>query len=327
MALDTAGTPVTDVVCFATYEGFDGCVQSCRHAASALGATWALVPDRGAMPAAIRNAAVLVLSSWHERYDDIVVRHAGLIVARWHSTVLQTELGREQPKLARVLDLVDRGTVGALMVSDREFVSTLGRQAVMFVPEVLAEGEYEGVVPARLRGVHISLFGAAHARKNILVQSAAFERARRAGGSAAWTLHLNGQTFDDGRYDQWLTAARIPYVDHGWLDRPRYLSLVSAMDAGLCATLAESYSYVAADHVALGVPVVVSPAIACLGDEVLRVRPERVEEVAEALLRAISRRAEVAEEQRRSLMAQARVNQEVARAALSRIMSHADGDR
>jgi hypothetical protein len=236
-------------------------------------------------------------------------------------------LGGEQAKVARVLDLLDRGIVQVLAVSDREFVSTFGRQAVVFVPEVLADGEYEGIVPARLRGVHVSLFGAAHARKNLLVQSAAFDHARRAAGSPAWTLHLNGQTYDDPRYDEWLTAARIPYVDHGWMDRPQYLSLVAAMNAGLCATLAEGYYYVAADHVALGVPVVTSPAVPCLGADVARVRPDRVEEVAGALLDAISRRAEVAEAQMHSLMAQARVNQEVARAALSRIMIEVGGDR
>jgi hypothetical protein len=292
-----------------------------------LGATWALVPESGAMPTAVLDAGVLVLSSWHERYNDIFVRREGPVVVRWHSTVLQTDLGGEQAKVARVLDLLDRGIVRVLAVSDREFVSTLGRQAVVFVPEVLADGEYEGIVPARLRGVHVSLFGAAHARKNLLVQSAAFDHARRAAGSPAWTLHLNGQTYDDPRYDEWLTAARIPYVDHGWMDRPQYLSLVAAMNAGLCATLAESYSYVAADHVALGVPVVASPAVPCLGDDVARVRPDRVEEVAGALLDAISRRAEVAEAQMHSLMAQARVNQEVARAALSRIMIEVGGDR
>jgi hypothetical protein len=318
---------VSSGLCFATFEGFDGCVQSCRHAAAVLGGTSALVTSEGETPAAVLQADVLILSSWHERYEDILVQRDGPVVVRWHSTVLQTELGHEEAKIARVLDLLDGGIVRALAVSDREFASTLGRQAVVFVPEVLAEGEYEGVVPAPLRGVHISLFGAGHARKNILVQSAAFDRARQAGGPTVWTLHLNGQTYDDRRYDQWLTAARIPYVDHGWMDRPQYLSLVSAMDAGLCATLAESYSYVAADHVALGVPVVVSPAIACLGDAVARVRPERVEEVAAGLLHAISRRADVAEEQRRSLMAQARVNREVAQAALSRIVSLTAGDR
>jgi hypothetical protein len=279
------------------------------------------------MPAAILDADVLVLSSWHERYDDIFVRRDGPVVSRWHSTVLQTELGGEQTKIARVLDLLDRGIVQVLAVSDPEFVRTLGRPAVVFVPEVLADVEYDGIVPVRLRGVHISLFGAAHARKNILVQSAAFDRARQAAGSRDWTLHLNGQTYDDGRYDQWLTAAQIPYVDHGWMDRPQYLSLVAAMNAGLCATLAEGYYYVAADHVALGVPVVASPAVPCLGDDVARVRPDRVEEVARALLDAISRRAAVAEAQRRSLMAQAGVNQEVARAALSRIMIDVGGDR
>jgi glycosyltransferase involved in cell wall biosynthesis len=314
-------------VCFATYEGFDGCVHSCRNAAAVLGGHWALISPDGDTPAAALDADVLFLSSWHERYEPILAQRGRRVVPRWHSTLLQSELGHEQAKIARIVDLLDRGAVQAVAVSDPEFPEALGRDWVVFVPEVLADCDYQGVVPARLRGVHISLFGAADGRKNILVQSAAFERARRAAGAHGWTLHLNGQTLDDPRYAQWLEAARIPYVDHGWLERAEYLTLVAAMDAGLCATLSESYCYVAADHVALGVPIVASPAIACLGSPTLRARPDRVEDIADALVGALANRSEVAAAQRRSLFAQARTNAEIARGALSTIKSRALASR
>jgi glycosyltransferase involved in cell wall biosynthesis len=310
-------------VCFATYEGFDGCVQSCRNAAAVLGGTWALIPPDGEPPAAALDAELLVLSSWHERYEPILAQRDRPVVPRWHSTVLQSELCHEPWKMARILDLLDQGAVPGVAVSDPELRSALGRDGVVFVPEVLAESDYQGVAPARLRGVHVSLFGAAHGRKNILVQSAAFDRARRAAGAPGWTLHLNGQAFEDRGYERWLEVARIPYVDHGWLDRAAYLSLVAAMDAGLCATLSESYCYVAADHVALGVPIVASPTIACLGDGPVRVRPDRVEDVADALSAALSSRSEIVAEQRRSLVAQARTNAGIARSALSAIEARA----
>lgn len=311
-------------VCYATYEGFDGCVHSCRNAAAVLQGTWALIPHDGEMPAAALDAEVLVLSSWHERYEPILAQRDRPVVLRWHSTVLQSELGHEQVKIARIVDLLDRGVVCAVAVSDPEFPKVLGRDAVVFVPEVLAESDYQGVAPARLRGVHISLFGATHCgRKNILVQSASFDRARRAAGTPGWTLHLNGQTFDDRGYEQWLEAARIPYVDHGWLDRTEYLSLVAAMDAGLCATLSESYCYVAADHVALGVPIVASPTIACLGSGIARARPDRIDEIAAALAAVLSNHSELAAEQRRSLIAQAETNAGIARSALSAIEARA----
>jgi hypothetical protein len=166
--------------------------------------------------------------------------------------------------------------------------------------------------------VNVSLFGAAHWRKNLFVQSAAFALARERG----WTLHLNGQTANPA-YADWLSTARIPYVEHGVLERPVYLSLVAAMDAGLCAALSESYCYVAADHVALGVPVVTSPAIACLdGGPLEAAQPGDVEEVAARLADAIASPAALAGQQA-SLKDRAAQNAERARAALDTILAAA----
>jgi hypothetical protein len=306
-------------VCFASFEGFEGCVQSCRNAAAILGGECAVIPRTGDPPATVMAAGVLVLSSWHERYEPILARRKGPVVPRWHSALIQSDLAEEQDKIARIIELLDRRVVSAVAADDLEFARALGRDDVVYLPNVLAEASYHGVAPAPLRGVHVSLFGTAEGRKNIMVQSAAFERARRAAGDAAWMLHLNGQSFADRGYDRWLEAARIPYVDHGWLDRTAYLSLVAAMHAGLCATLSESYCYVAADHVALRVPIVASPAIACLGDDSPRARPDRVDEVAAALAAALAARDDVATRQRQSLFAQAHTNALIARAALVQI--------
>jgi hypothetical protein len=306
-------------VCFASFEGFEGCVQSCRNAAAVLGGEWAVIPRAGDPPASVLDAGVLVLSSWHDRYDPIVARREGPVVARWHSTLLQSDLAEEQWKIERLLDLLDRRVIRMMAVVDPDVALALGREEVVYLPDVLAESAYHDVVPSPLRGVHVSLFGTAEGRKNIMVQSAAFECARRAAGEPPWTLHLNGQSFSDRRYDRWLAAARVPYVDHGWVGRAEYLSLVAAMNAGLCATVSESYCYVAADHVALGVPIVASPAVACLGDDAPRARPDRVDGIAQALAASLAPGSDTATNQRRSLWLQARKNAAVSAAALERI--------
>jgi glycosyltransferase involved in cell wall biosynthesis len=309
-----------NTVCFASLEGFDGCLTACRNAAAVLGATWATISRRDAPPPSVLECDLLVLSSWHARYEPILEGRYGPTAARWHSTVLQSELCEEAPKVARVVELADRGSLTALVVSDPEFVGVLARDSVVFMPEVLADGEYRRVTPARLASVNVSLFGAGHPRKNLFVQSAAFERARRAQGAAPWTLHLNGATIDDSRYDEWLRAARIPFVDHGWLERSDYLSLVAAMDAGLAATLCEGYCYVAADHVALGVPIVASPDIRCLGGDFAGTRPDRVHDVAASLSFTLANRQAVALPQRQGLEKQARVNAAIARRALFELL-------
>jgi glycosyltransferase involved in cell wall biosynthesis len=308
-------------------EAFAGCVAACRNAAAVLGGTWTVVGRDDPTPRPALEADVLVLSSWDRRYDALLAERRGPTVARWHSTMLQTELCREAPKLARILGLLAEGRLAGLAVSDPDLVGALGRDGVVFLPEVLDDGEYRGVAPCPLLGVNVSLFGAPHWRKNLLLQTAAFARARTDHGARRWTLHLNGQAIQDEAYALWLEATRIPYVDHGWLERPRYLALVAGMEAGLCATLSEGYGYVAADHVALGVPIVASPGIACLGEHGVRARPDSVDEVARALAQAVADGDAVTATQRAGLQAQARSNAGVARSAMRRLEGRAGARR
>jgi glycosyltransferase involved in cell wall biosynthesis len=310
-------------VCFATVEEFVACIYGCRNVATVLGGTWAVIPRSGDIPRAVFEADLLILSSWDERYETILRERRGPVVPRWHSTILQTELAQEAWKLSRIACLLDERAISGVAVCDPEFQRVLGRDGLVFLPDVLDRTEYGGVTPARLSGVNVSLFGAPHWRKNVLAQCAAFERARREAGASDWTLHLNGQAaFDDG-YRAVLRATRIPYVDHGPLRRSEYLSLVAAMDIGLCATLCESYCYVAADHVALGVPVVASPTIACLGDGTRGTRPENVDDIADALSRGLANRQALALQQRRRLDEQAQKNADAGRSALVELAARA----
>lgn len=310
-------------VCFAAMEEFAGCITSCRNASSILGGTWAVIPRRGEVPPDVLQSGLLVLSSWDERYESILAARRGPVVPRFHAMIMETELVQEAGTAARIVSLLDQGRIPAVAVSDPEYISLLGRAGVVFLPDLFDGRLYLDVVPTPLMGVNVSLFGSAHPRKNTLAQAAAFAFARREVGVCRWTLHLNGQTLCNQAYGLWLATARIPFVDHGRLDRDRYLSLVAGMDAGLCAALCESYCYVAADHVALGVPIVASPGIPCLGDGEGRPAPHDVGGLAAALEEAISNRQTVTAHQRESLEAQAQKNVTAARAALREILSRA----
>jgi hypothetical protein len=301
-------------ICFASSASFTGCVTSCRNAAAVLGGEWAAL-TAGDVP----GGDLVVLSSWDEEYDGVLAARPGAVVPRWHSPLLQTELSEEGWKLGRLVELLDGGRVPALAVNDPAVAAALGREKVAILPDVLGEGVYAGVVPAELgAGVHVSLLGEAHGRKNLLVQSAAFARvaAQRGGG---WTLHLAGQTARRPGYGRWLALANVPHRDHGVLSRPDYLALVAAVDAGLAATLSESFGYVAADHAALGVPVVVSPAVACLEGGALSAEAADAGSVATALARALDEQGHAAF-QRAELVARAAQNAAVAKAGLARIL-------
>jgi glycosyltransferase involved in cell wall biosynthesis len=265
---------------------------------------------------------LLVLGSWTEAYEQLLDLHDGPIAARWHSPLLQTELSREGWKLARMLDLLEAGRLTAVAVSDAGVAAALDRRGVVHLPEVFDEDEFADVEPAQVDGVNVSLFGEPRGRKNLLAQSAAFAIASRgAPDGERWTLHLAGQTRRAPGYQRWLELAGVSYVDHGRLPRRDYLALAAAMDTSLAATVSESFGYVAAEAICLGVPAVISRAVACADGGALEVGdPGDVEELTRALQRALAQ-PELAAVARRSLHERARANAERARVGMSDLLA------
>ena len=217
--------------------------------------------------------------------------------------------GRQAPRA------VGRGTPQDVAFDDADAAAALARPGVVHLPNVFDPSELAGVVPTELEGVNVALTGQPDARKNLLVQTAGFARAR----ADDWTLHLFGQTLRRSGYARWLELAGIPYVEHGFLPRDEYLGLAAGMDAALCASLAESFGFAAAEFVELGVPAVVSPVVASVGGGPLTVRdPGSVDAVAAALEQAVSERGRV-EAQREVLRARALANRSVAQAVIERL--------
>jgi hypothetical protein len=302
-------------VVFASWHGFAGCLQSCRNSAAILGGAYVAI-ERGEPPAQTLDCDLLVLSGWRPEYEAILARRRRPTVARWHSSLLQTELSDE---LDVLLDLLGDERFAAVAANDPALVAALERADVFHLPDVLDPAEHAGVVALELRGTNVSLFGEGRPRKSLVVQAAAFERVRA--GATGWTLHLNGQTRSRPWYARWLRATGVPFVDHGFLERTDYLSLVAAMDAGLAASLSESYGLAAADHILLGVPVVTSPAVVSIAASATQAaEPGDVGSVAAALEQALG--SDVAP-LRSALLRDAAERAATARAALATILSRA----
>jgi glycosyltransferase involved in cell wall biosynthesis len=285
-------------VCFASHAGFAGCVTSGRHAAAVLGGTAVALQDGERPP----PSDLLILSGWRESYLALLDA-APRVAIRFHSPLLQAELSEEGAILERLLALRAGGRVHALAFNDHEAARAFGG---VHLPDVLAPVGHQA--PRALEGVNVTLLGEPRPRKNVVVQAAAFAQA----AGPDWTLHLTGRA---ARYAGWLDALGVGWVDHGSLPHADLLGLVAGCDAGLAATLSESFGYVAAEHLQLGVPVVTSAAVRCADTGDLQVgEPGSVDQVAAALTRAIGADVSVA---RRSLEERAAANAQVARAALA----------
>lgn len=114
--------------------------------------------------------------------------------------------------------------------------------------------------------VHIGCFGAIRPLKNHLHQAIA---AINYGNEHKKHVHFH---INAGRIEQngenilknlraLFSNTRHRLIEHGWLERPEFLSLVSEMDMGMQLSLTESFNIVTADFINQGVPIIVSEEI------------------------------------------------------------------
>lgn len=114
--------------------------------------------------------------------------------------------------------------------------------------------------------VDIGCFGAIRPVKNQLIQAfAAIGFANRFG--VKLRFHINSTRTEQGgesilkNLRALFNESEHELVEHPWMERQAFLKLVKKMDLGLQVSFNESFNIVAADFVSQGVPVVVSPAI------------------------------------------------------------------
>ena len=73
-------------------------------------------------------------------------------------------------------------------------------------------------------------------------------------------------------------------MEHGWATHAEFLKLVDRMDIGLQVSLSETFNIVAADFVANGVPIIVSPEISWMPVQ-LQADPNSTDSIVKALRR------------------------------------------
>jgi glycosyltransferase involved in cell wall biosynthesis len=139
--------------------------------------------------------------------------------------------------------------------------------------------------------LHVSCFGAIRPFKNHLPQAMA----------AIWAAEMRGQilhfhinaTRVEQKGDSVLRniiacfeGTKHTLVEHSWQPHDEFLETVSKMDIGLQVSFTESFNIVAADHVHVGVPVVVSDQIGWLADG-RTADPTNIEDIADAIYVAL----------------------------------------
>jgi len=209
---------------------------------------------------------LLIVGAWADAYDaliEVAVSQGVRVAAFWTSTGGQSEIGREVDRLERVMDdarIQTRWFLHAPLAAALQHAAP----GVAVMPAILPR--VPGPVTVGPRRAHnaplrIGLFSSPHEyhRKNVLNSLLAVARL-----GPAVELHVNGASRPGG-YRAWLERLGLVYVDHGWMDDATYADVIGSLDVALQASFAESFNYVAAEHLVRGVPVVGSRMVPAIG--------------------------------------------------------------
>jgi hypothetical protein len=115
------------------------------------------------------------------------------------------------------------------------------------LPPVVNIDALKGITPSRSHGVHIGIFGSGQPWKNMDTQVI--------GAAMVPNGHLHVQHVHDRRL---LDFFKIPLSRYGYLADRDYYQLLANMHVNLCVTASESFSYLVAESLLLGTPVLAS---------------------------------------------------------------------
>lgn len=186
----------------------------------------------------------------------------------WTSSPGQIDISEE----IKYMDfLLNSAKVKHRLFAHKELASALSgcTRDVRHLPDTVLfpEDEVEKKQRGGNNGFVISLFCSPfeYRRKNILNSLLALSMMK--GG---YILYLNGLSGNEFYLDV-LKALKIRYADFGWMSDEEYSRVLDEVDLGLQVSFAETFNYVAAEHIVKRIPVITSrmvPVMDCMPGDI-----------------------------------------------------------
>ena len=207
----------------------------------------------------ITKADTAIFGAWSPSYATAIRRcKAKKKIISWASPLLQTELaGVESEYLNTILQLLDKGIIqGLWLIDEGNYKVFKDREGGFYTPTPFSVERLKGYRMKEKDKEGVNLFTIFHPRKNVMVQLAGAKLAQE---EHAFMLFTNGMP---PMYQQFANSIGLNFYDWGFLPQTDYFSWLASSRLLLQATLSESFCYVAAEALGLGVPVLMSPVVA-----------------------------------------------------------------
>jgi glycosyltransferase involved in cell wall biosynthesis len=304
--------------------GFPGTDRALRELSLTCGLTRHLTIPAGADEPAIeflidvvreQQPRWVIFGSWNPVYERFMRSLSCRFAVYWTSSPGQVEISEEAETLARLLQ--DKRVGARLFLSEPLAAGLAGQH----LPATLAQTTPMPRVSESPPGLSLFCSPSEYRRKNVLNVLLGLAEVRQ-----PYRLHVNGM----GSHPLYCGLLEgIAHVDHGWMTSEQYRSVMAGIDLGLQVSFSESFSYVVAEHIAQGVPVVASPMVPVVGRMSAGIRqdlvvdePDSPQAIGQAVARLLAdpaRRMRVGRQAREELLRQNQIDIQVARQTLEHL--------
>jgi len=205
-----------------------------------------------------KNPKCVIFGGWSPVYDIFLKKLGNKKIefgVYWTSSPGQVDISEE---IKYVDFLLNSEKVKHRLFAHRELASALSGYSgnmrhlpdTVLFPEEKREKKWEGKDRVSVISLFCSPFE--YRRKNILNSLLALSMLKN-----RYILYVNGLSGNE-YYGGVLKTLRIRYRDFGWMTDEKYQSVLSGIDLGLQVSFAETFNFVAAEHIVKRVPVLTS---------------------------------------------------------------------
>lgn len=234
-----------------------------------------------------RRPCAVIFGGWSPAYSEFMARLGTRGVEYgiyWTSSPGQTDISGEAPNLEFLMK--DR-RIRHRLFANKDLASSLSGhiKGVSHLPDTVVFPEETHIKRAgRKNGAFTLSFFCSpfeYKRKNILNTVLAVSMLK-----GDYVLYLNGLSRNDS-YKGILKKLSVRYKDFGWMASEEYRRVLGEVTLGLQVSFAETFNFVAADHISMRIPVITSRMVPAMDSMTKKVKsrlvvddPDSPEEIA-----------------------------------------------
>lgn len=255
-------------VLFITDDGYVGCTKATEHWCSLLRQNGVradhLIANQRVVPSVCKKYKYVILNGYSGKYDMIIEEGIRPIIV-WHSSILQTQLENEVGAVKKIRSLCEQNKIETVLCCNESALKLFKKAYWLpdfccFIP-----------IPSKEQMVdkdkyNMCALGPDKTRKNLFTVLAAHSNL-----SNKHVLHINVSDEFFKKYIEGVFDTSC-IVNHGWLKEDKYYALIEQCDVGFQVSVAESYNFVAAEHLLLKTPIICSQSVPAVDIEDLKVQ-------------------------------------------------------